>query len=149
MSPNLREGATSASLPPSKFHWHVILRIKRNILPVLIGRPFSSSHVNTLFLPPPPQPPHVMFATLISVIGSLVLSLRICLSLSTQRPCPGRIPSTGPRCRRGAAGAPMRCSHSPLRALIETVNLPGCLSGIFIYHDHALPSLLFSNGTTL
>lgn len=142
---NLSQGATSAFLLSSKFHWHVIIRIKRNILPVLIGRPFSSSLVNSLFLPLP-QPLHVISATLISVIGSLVLSLHICLSLSTQRPCPGRIPSTGPRCRRGAAGAPMRCSHSPLRTLIETGNLPGCLSGFFIYLNQALASLLFQIG---
>lgn len=45
-----RKGATSAFLS-SKFHWHVIITIKKNILPVLAGPAFSSSPLNTPFLP--------------------------------------------------------------------------------------------------
>lgn len=64
----------------------------------------SSSPLNTLFLPSLCQL-HVICITLISVMGALVHSLHICLSLFTQRPCPGRIPSTGPRCRPSVAVA--------------------------------------------
>lgn len=68
---------------------------------------FSSSPLKTLFLPPP-RLLNVICTTLISVMGPLVLSLHICLSLFTQCPCPGRIPWSGPRCRPGAAESPNR-----------------------------------------
>lgn len=106
VSPNVSEekGATSAF--PLKFHWHVIIRIKRNILPVLMGCSLSP---HRLLL--------VIRTTLISVMGSLVLSLHICLSLFTQCPRPGRIPSTGPRCRprcgSSAPREPLIVSHAP------------------------------------
>lgn len=41
---------------------------------------------------------------------------------------------------------PGRGSHSQPRALIETGNVPDCLSGIFIYLCQTLPALTFQRG---
>lgn len=79
--------------PLFKFHGHVMITIKRNILPVLTGCPLSKRSVSR--------------ATLISVMGSALLSLHICLSLFTQCPHLRGIPSTG---RPGAAEAPRESS---------------------------------------
>lgn len=95
----------------------------------------SSEHIV-----PPPRRFHVICATLISVMGSLVLSQRICLSLFTQCPCPRKLPSIGPRWK---PKHPRRDFHSHPYALIETGDLPGCYQE-FLFTSASLCPLYFS-----
>lgn len=110
-------------------HHSVKIRIKMNILPVLMGCCLSLHPLCAPLFLPPRWLLRVMHVTLIGVMGSLVFPLHIWFSLFTQCPRPpGGFPQQVLAAALLRLKLPTRGSRSQPWILIETGNLPVCLS---------------------
>lgn len=141
-------GATSWCLwalrATSILHRYVRIRIKMNILPVLMGCSLSLHPLwEPLFLPPR-WLPRVIHVTLIGVMGALAFPLHIWFSLFTQHPRPpGGFPQQVLAAALLRLKLPSRGSRSQPWILIETGNLPVCLSDTVFPEPVPASPLLF------
>lgn len=125
-------------------HRYLKIRIKMNILPVLMGCSLSLHPLCAPLFLPPRWLLRVMHVTLIGVMGALVFPLQIWFSLFTQRPRPpGGFPQQVLAAALLRLKLPTRGSRSQPWILIETGNLPVCLSDTVFPEPVPASPLLF------
>ena len=144
----------SLFLLPSELCWHVIITMKRNIPPVLMG-PLLVTH--SLSLSPSMSLSLSRRATLIHVMGFLVFSLHICLSLLHRVRVLGELSQEW--CLSLCCFGPFfplpsgESSRSGPHALIETgdprLAFSSGISFLFTFVRRLRPALSFSKETAL